>query len=157
MGVEKLIAALVQIDIPSSVLPMEGIPGEFRGAEVCKEFFSQSWVQDRMLEINKENIHERQENVYGQHVGVYSERNAKRKGLHYYNYYETGDTSDSLMVMADERGVDIVFDETMPEYAPLLDKTAWGVPLEAMDEFEQDLTGLLQEKLKQHLDKYDTH
>lgn len=151
MGLERLIAVLQDIEFPDGDLPSDDIPASLRIVETCKEFFSRSWVQEMMLEMNRTNIHDRQENVYGQHVGVYSEKNAKRKQLKYYNYYETGETSESLVVVAGDDAVDIRLGEDAPRYSFELDPTAWGLQEGEVDVFAPDLLTATQNALYAHI------
>jgi hypothetical protein len=99
-------------------------------------------------------MYDRQENIYGQHIGYYSDKTAKhkrRKGLpdKYYTYYETGETHESLRVYVEADYVAIWPDhESAPEYAHDLDASAWGLQPDDLDERMEEITIAVVEQIR---------
>lgn len=128
MALDALISRLSEIAPPSDDLPTLCDLGI-----AVREFFSRADIQEWMVQTNQDNMYDRQENIYGQHIAYYSDKTAKHKrkrGLpdKYYTYYETGKTYDSLEVYADDESVGIFPDESAPDYANYaLDGSAWGL------------------------------
>lgn len=138
-GVERIVNFLRGIDIPSEDIPMGDMPSVDIGFAL-RQFFSRTDIQQRMLDMNKDRLYSEQGNRNYVQLGVYAEKTAKHKrryGLpdHYYTYYETGRTHESLRVYPDGDSVGIYPDhESAPDYAQNLDGSAWGLSDPEMDE-----------------------
>lgn len=110
-----------------------------------RQFFSRGDIQERMLQMNTDRLYSEQGNRYYVQLGVYADKTAKHKrrvGLpdHYYTYYETGQTHDSLTVYPQETSVAIYPNhESAPDYANTLDGSAWGLTDPEMDELMPDV------------------
>ena len=139
-GVERIVNFLRGIDIPSEDIPMDDIPSVDLGFAL-RQFFSRADVQQRMVDMNTDRLYSEQGNRNYTQLGIYADKTAKHKrkyGLpdHYYTYYETGKTYDSLRVYAEADSVAIYPDhESAPQYAhAALDGSAWGLSDPEMDE-----------------------
>lgn len=138
-GVERIVNFLRGIDIPSEDIPMDDIPSVDIGFAL-RQFFSRADIQKRMVEMNTDRLYSEQGNRNYQQLGIYADKTAKHKrkyGLpdHYYTYYETGTTHESLRVYPEDNSVAIYPDhESAPEYAQYLDGSAWGLSDPEMDE-----------------------
>ena len=139
-GVERIVNFLRGIDIPSEDIPMDDIPSVDIGFAL-RQFFSRADIQKRMVEMNTDRLYSEQGNRNYVQLGVYAEKTAKHKKAHdrpyhYYTYYETGKTYDSLRVYVEADSVAIYPDhESAPNYAQTaLDGSAWGLSDPEMDE-----------------------
>ena len=152
MGLDRLILALGEVAAPSDDLPTECDLGE-----AVREFFERPEVQARMVEMNQSQLFDLQEDTKGHRLGVYKDKTAKHKrkiGLpdHYYTYYETGKTYESLRVYVDATSVSIWPDhETAPEYAQALKGSAWGLNPENRSECVPEIKDIAINKIREYL------
>jgi hypothetical protein len=149
-GVERVVLALQEISLPGD------LPGECDLGLLLKAFFSTPSVQDMMVRMNQSQLYDQMENRYGTHIGHYADKTMKHKvrvGLPtpYYSYYETGRTHESLAVFADEESVGIFPDDTAPEYAMMLDGSAWGLNNENFDELRPEMRDAVVDGLRTYL------
>jgi hypothetical protein len=157
-GVERIVNFLRGIDIPSEDIPMDDIPSVDLGFAL-RQFFSRADIQKRMVEMNTDRLYSEQGNRNYQQLGIYADKTAKHKrkyGLpdHYYTYYETGKTHESLRVYAEADSVAIYPDhESAPEYAHFaLDGNAWGLNVEHWDELMPKVVVSLQDGIRDFLE-----
>lgn len=149
MTLDELIGKLSEIAPPSDDLPTLCDLGI-----AVREFFSRPDIQEWMIETNQSNLYDKQENVYGQHLGIYTDKTAKHKrkyGMpdHYYTYKETGKTYDSLEVVVLDDGVGIYPSIDAPDYANLaLDTSAWGLQPDDLDERMEEITIAVVEQIR---------
>jgi len=149
MALDALISRLSEIAPPSDNLPTLCDLGN-----AVREFFSRADIQEWMVQTNQDNMYDRQENIYGQHIGYYSDKTAKhkrRKGLpdKYYTYYETGQTYESLRVYVEADYVAIWPDhESAPEYAHDLDASAWGLQPQDLDGKREEIVSAVIDQIR---------
>lgn len=142
-SIERIVGILSNIDIPVSEddLP-SGLGGDLPSADIpslLETFFTRSDIQKRIIEINTDRLYTEQGDRNYEQLGAYSpytQKHKKKRDLpyKYFTYYETGDTYDSLIVVATRQGASVELGEGAPDYAFGLRETAWGL---TEDEKEQ--------------------
>ena len=125
--------------------------------ELAQMFFKQDNVKENILNLNRDRLYSESTNNNGVYLPPYAEKTAKHKrrvGLpdKRYTYYETGATHESLELFVFDDFAMVGLGEYAPEYAFLLDASAWGITDEQYDEEVRDtLLGFVQDKLKDYL------
>lgn len=125
--------------------------------ELAQRFFSNDDVKEMVLDLNRDRLYNKSTTRDGILLPLYAEKTAKHKrrvGLPdvRYTYYETGDTHESLdLVVGDDYAI-IVLGTDAPDYAQLLDETAWGLTDEDYDEgVRGELLNFVQTEIKNFL------
>ena len=125
--------------------------------ELAQRFFSSDDVKEMVLDLNRDRLYNKSTTRDGVLLPFYAEKTAKHKrrvGLPdvRYTYYETGDTHESLdLVVGDDYAI-IVLGTDAPDYAQLLDETAWGLTDEDYDEgVRGELLNFVQTEIKNFL------
>ena len=125
--------------------------------ELAQRFFSSDDVKEMVLDLNRDRLYNKSTTRDGILLPPYAEKTAKHKrrvGLPdvRYTYYETGDTHESLdLVVGDDYAI-IVLGTDAPDYAQLLDETAWGLTDEDYDEgVRGELLNFVQTEIKNFL------
>ena len=125
--------------------------------ELAQMFFKQDNVKEKILDLNRDRLYIESTDNMGIYLPPYSEWTAKHKrrvGLpdKRYTYYETGATHESLELFVFDTFAMVGLGEDAPEYAFLLDASAWGITDEQYDEEVRDtLLEFVQDKLKDYL------
>lgn len=149
-GVTRLLLALQEISLPGD------LPGECDLGLALKHFFERSEIQTLMVQMNQTQLYDKMENRSGFHIERYKDKTLKHKIRHdlpipFYSYYETGATHESLEVFADEESVGIWPGENAPEYAFLLDGSAWGLNNEHFNELCEEKKPQMVEEITNHI------
>ena len=125
--------------------------------ELAQRFFSNDDVKEMVLDLNRDRLYNKSTTRDGILLPPYAETTARLKrkaGLpdKRYTYYETGDTHESLdLVVGDDYAI-IVLGTDAPDYAQLLDETAWGLTDEDYDEgVRGELLNFVQTEIKNFL------
>ena len=125
--------------------------------ELAQRFFSSDDVKEMVLDLNRDRLYNKSTTRDGVLLPLYAEKTAKHKrrvGLPdvRYTYYESGDTHESLdLVVTDDYAI-IVLGMNAPDYAQLLDETAWGLTDEDYDEgVRGELLNFVQTEIKNFL------
>ena len=125
--------------------------------ELAQRFFSNDDVKEMVLDLNRDRLYNKSTTRDGILLPPYAEKTAKHKrrvGLPdvRYTYYESGDTHGSLdLVVGDDYAI-IVLGTNAPDYAQLLDETAWGLTDEDYDEgVRGELLNFVQTEIKNFL------
>ena len=125
--------------------------------ELAQRFFSSDDVKEMVLDLNRDRLYNKSTTRDGILLPPYAETTARLKrkaGLpdKRYTYYETGDTHESLdLVVGDDYAI-IVLGTDAPDYAQLLDETAWGLTDEDYDEgVRGELLNFVQTEIKNFL------
>ena len=125
--------------------------------ELAQRFFSSDDVKEMVLDLNRDRLYNKSTTRDGILLPLYAEKTAKHKrrvGLPdvRYTYYETGATHESLdLVVGDDYAI-IVLGTDAPDYAQLLDETAWGLTDEDYDEgVRGELLNFVQTEIKNFL------
>lgn len=125
--------------------------------ELAQRFFSSDDVKEMVLDLNRDRLYNKSTTRDGVLLPPYAETTARLKrkaGLpdKRYTYYETGDTHESLdLVVGDDYAI-IVLGTDAPDYAQLLDETAWGLTDEDYDEgVRGELLNFVQTEIKNFL------
>ena len=125
--------------------------------ELAQRFFSSDDVKEMVLDLNRDRLYNKSTTRDGILLPLYAEKTAKHKrrvGLPdvRYTYYESGDTHESLdLVVGDDYAI-IVLGTDAPDYAQLLDETAWGLTDEDYDEgVRGELLNFVQTEIKNFL------
>ena len=125
--------------------------------ELAQRFFSNDDVKEMVLDLNRDRLYNKSTTRDGILLPPYAEKTARLKrkaGLPdgCYTYYETGDTHESLdLVVTDDYAI-IVLGTDAPDYAQLLDETAWGLTDEDYDEgVRGELLNFVQTEIKNFL------
>ena len=125
--------------------------------ELAQRFFSSDDVKEMVLDLNRDRLYNMSTTRDGILLPPYAETTARLKrkaGLpdKRYTYYETGDTHESLdLVVGDDYAI-IVLGTDAPDYAQLLDETAWGLTDEDYDEgVRGELLDFVQTEIKNFL------
>ena len=125
--------------------------------ELAQRFFSSDDVKEMVLDLNRDRLYNKSTTRDGILLPLYAEKTARHKrrvGLPdvRYTYYETGDTHESLdLVVGDDYAI-IVLGTDAPDYAQLLDETAWGLTDEDYDEgVRGELLNFVQTEIKNFL------
>ena len=125
--------------------------------ELAQRFFSNDDMKEMVLDLNRDRLYNKSTTRDGILLPPYAEKTAKHKrrvGLPdvRYTYYETGDTHESLdLVVGDDYAI-IVLGTDAPDYAQLLDETAWGLTDEDYDEgVRGELLNFVQTEIKNFL------
>lgn len=125
--------------------------------ELAQRFFSSDDVKEMVLDLNRDRLYNKSTTRDGVLLPPYAETTARLKrkaGLpdKRYTYYETGDTHESLdLVVGDDYAI-IVLGMDAPDYAQLLDETAWGLTDEDYDEgVRGELLNFVQTEIKNFL------
>ena len=125
--------------------------------ELAQIFFKQDNVKERILDLNRDRLYVESTDNMGIYLPPYAEKTAKHKrrvGLpdKRYTYYETGATHESLELFVFDDSAMVGLGEDAPEYAYLLDASAWGITDEQYDEEVRDtLLEFVQDKLRDYL------
>ena len=125
--------------------------------ELAQMFFNQENVKEKILDLNRDRLYIESTNNNGLYLPPYAEKTAKHKrrvGLpdKRYTYYETGATHESLELFVFDDFAMVGLGDYAPEYAFLLDASAWGITDGQYDEEVRDtLLGFVQDKLKDYL------
>ena len=125
--------------------------------ELAQMFFNQDKVKEKILDLNRDRLYLESTDNNGFYLPPYAEKTAKHKrrvGLpdKRYTYYETGATHESLELFVFDDSAMVGLGEDAPEYAYLLDASAWGITDEQYDEEVRDtLLEFVQDKLKDYL------
>lgn len=125
--------------------------------ELAQMFFKQDNVKKNILDLNRDRLYVESTNNNGLYLPPYAEKTAKHKrrvGLpdRRYTYYETGATHESLDLYVEDEFAMVTLGVDAPEYAFLLDESAWGITDEQYDEEVRDtLLEFVQDKLKDYL------
>ena len=125
--------------------------------ELAQMFFKQDNVKEQILDLNRDRLYIESTNNNGFYLPPYAEKTAKHKrrvGLpdRRYTYYETGATHESLELFVFDDFAMVGLGEYAPEYAFLLDESAWGITDGQYDEEVRDtLLEFVQDKLKDYL------
>lgn len=125
--------------------------------ELAQRFFSNDDVKEMVLDLNRDRLYNKSTTRDGLKLPLYADKTARHKrkvGLPdgCYTYYETGDTHESLdLVVGDDYAI-IVLGTDAPDYAQLLDETAWGLTDEDYDEgVRGELLNFVQTEIKNFL------
>ena len=125
--------------------------------ELAQRFFSQEHIAEKILDLNRDRLYFESTTNRGTYLPPYAEKTAKHKrrvGLpdRRYTYYETGATHESLELFVFDDFAMVGLGEYAPEYAFLLDESAWGITDGQYDEEVRDtLLEFVQDKLKDYL------
>lgn len=125
--------------------------------ELAQMFFKQDNVKKNILDLNRDRLYVESTNNNGLYLPPYAEKTAKHKrrvGLpdRRYTYYETGATHESLDLYVEDEFAMVTLGVDAPEYAFLLDESAWGITDDQYDEeIREILLGFVQEELKKYL------
>lgn len=125
--------------------------------ELAQMFFKQDNIKEKILDLNRDRLYVESTDNMGIYLPPYAEKTAKHKrrvGLpdKRYTYYETGATHESLELFVFDDSAMVGLGEDAPEYAFLLDESAWGITDEQYDEEVRDtLLEFVQDKLKDYL------
>lgn len=125
--------------------------------ELAQMFFKQESIKKMILDLNRDRLYIESTNNNGLYLPPYAEKTAKHKrrvGLpdKRYTYYETGATHESLDLYVEDEFAMVTLGMDAPEYAYLLDASAWGITDEQYDEEVRDtLLEFVQDKLKDYL------
>lgn len=125
--------------------------------ELAQMFFKQDNVKKNILDLNRDRLYVESTNNNGLYLPPYADKTAKHKrrvGLpdKRYTYYETGATHESLDLYVEDEFAMVTLGVDAPEYAFLLDESAWGITDEQYDEEVRDtLLEFVQDKLKDYL------
>lgn len=125
--------------------------------ELAQMFFKQDNVKKNILDLNRDRLYVESTNNNGLYLPPYAEKTAKHKrrvGLpdRRYTYYETGTTHESLDLYVEDEFAMVTLGVDAPEYAFLLDASAWGITDDQYDEEVRDtLLEFVQDKLKDYL------
>ena len=125
--------------------------------ELAQMFFKQDNIKEKILDLNRDRLYFESTKNSGLYLPRYAEKTAKHKrrvGLpdERYTYYETGATHESLELFVFDTFAMVGLGEYAPEYAFLLDASAWGITDKQYDEEVRDtLLGFVQDKLKDYL------
>ena len=124
--------------------------------ELAQIFFKQDNIKEKILDLNRDRLYIESTTNRGTYLPPYAEKTAKHKrrvGLpdRRYTYYETGATHESLELFVFDDFAMVGLGEDAPEYAFLLDESAWGITDEQYDEEVRDtLLEFVQDKLKDY-------
>lgn len=146
-SIERIVGILESIDFPIG----DDLPSALSGGSdlpvsesadipfLLSRFFTRSDIQKRIIEINTDRLYAEQGDRNYKQLGTYSpytRKLKKKKNLPYehFTYYDSGDTYDSLIVVATREGASVKLGEGAPDYAHGLKETAWGL---TEDETEQ--------------------
>ena len=125
--------------------------------ELAQMFFKQESIKKMILNLNRDRLYIESTDKNGLYLPPYAEKTAKHKrrvGLpdRRYTYYETGATHESLELFIFDTFAMVGLGDHAPEYAFLLDASAWGITDEQYDEEVRDtLLEFVQDKLKDYL------
>ena len=125
--------------------------------ELAQRFFSSDDVKEMVLDLNRDRLYNKSTTRDGILLPPYAETTARLKrkaGLpdKRYTYYETGDTHESLDLVVENDYAIIVLGTDAPDYAQLLDETAWGLTDEDYDEgVRGELLNFVQTEIKNFL------
>ena len=151
MNLDELISKVDDIAVNSGAL------ANLDFFELAQMFFKQDKVKEKILDLNRDRLYLESTDNMGVYLPPYSEWTAKHKrrvGLpdKRYTYYETGATHESLELFVFDDSAMVGLGEDAPEYAYLLDASAWGITDEQYDEEVRDtLLEFVQDKLKDYL------
>ena len=147
-SIERIVGVLSNITFPEveGDLP-SGLGGDLPSADlpsVLQEFFTRTDIQKRIVEINTDRLSSEQGDRNYEQLGIYSQytrkhKKAKGQPYHYFTYYETGDTYDSLIVVATRQGASVELGEGAPDYAFGLKETAWGLTEEEQEQLKAEV------------------
>ena len=147
-SIERIVGVLSNIVFPEveGDLP-SGLGGDLPSADIpylLQGFFTRSDIQKRIIEINTDRLYSEQGDRNYEQLGAYSPYTRKHKKKRdlpykYFTYYETGDTYDSLIVVATKEGASVALGESAPDYAFGLRETAWGLTEEEQEQLKAEV------------------
>lgn len=132
-----------------------GMLASFDLFELTQNFFTKE--SELVIKANTDRLYEKSLNRDGLTMPLYSAETARHKrnlGLpsHRYTYYETGETYESLELIAEEEYAMIVLGVDAPDYSMYLDGKAWGLTEEDYDmKVRGSLLDFIQNELKKYL------